>query len=278
MVPRVLIIEDNPTNMELLVYLLSAYGYDLVTAVEGIDGLAKARAGKFDLIICDLEMPKLNGYQVAEQLKASPDTSGIPLLAVTAYAMMGDRSKVLQAGFDGYFSKPIDPAKFVKQVESFLAPLKRLERKPLRQEKKDVEVEDPQKSRRGNILVVDDSPVNLSLIQSTLEPSGYRLCLVETVQRAMKELRRGSFDLILSDLHMPIDSGIEFLRQAKADPQLRAIPFVLFTGSTDESGNPSREYALHLGAAKYLTRPIEPRALLSLVETLLERKQVSSHG
>lgn len=278
MAPRILIIEDNHTNMELMVYLLSAFGYELVTAVDGEEGLERVKDGKFELIICDLEMPKLNGYQVAERLKSRTETRNVPLLAVTAYAMVGDRNKVLQAGFDGYFSKPIYPDGFVKQVESFLAPERRLNVAPVPADGSELPVETGHKNTKGRVLVVDDSPINLSLIQSTLEPSGYELVLVESVEGGMEELRQRSVDVILSDLHMPAQSGLEFLRRVKADSNLHSVPFILFTGSTDEEGDPTREHALRLGAEKYLTRPIEPRALLKVLDDLLFQRREGTHG
>jgi two-component system cell cycle response regulator len=276
--PRILIIEDNYTNMELMVYLLSAYGYELVTAVDGEEGLEKANDGKFDLIICDMEMPKLNGYQVAERLKGRLETRDVPLLAVTAYAMVGDRDKVLQAGFDGYFSKPIYPDGFVKQVESYLSPGRRLNSPPVLADRKELPVAAEQKTAKGRILVVDDSPINLSLIQSTLEPSGYELVLVETVEEGIEELRQQNVDVILSDLHMPAESGLEFLRRVKADRNLQSVPFILFTGSNTEEGDPTREHALRLGAEKYLTRPIEPRTLLAILDDLRFRRREGTHG
>src|SRR5258708_30717003 len=101
--------------MDLMVYLLKAFGYTLDMASNGKQGIEKAVKELPDLIICDLEMPELNGYEVAKQLKNLPDVQGIPLIAVTAYAMVGDRGKILAAGFDGYIAKPISPETFAKE-------------------------------------------------------------------------------------------------------------------------------------------------------------------
>lgn len=117
---RILIIEDNPTNMELMVYLLRAFGYHPLLAHNGEEGVEVARREVPDLIICDVHLPKLDGYGVVAQLKQDPDLKDIPALAVTALAMVGDREKLLAAGFDGYIGKPIEPDTFVTQIESFL--------------------------------------------------------------------------------------------------------------------------------------------------------------
>ena len=119
MAKRILIIEDNPQNLELMTYLLRAFGYVTVSAADGMAGIEMVRREKIDIIICDVHLPKMDGYQVAQMLKRDPMYRRIPLVAVTALAMVGDREKVLAAGFDGYIGKPIAPEKFVGQVESF---------------------------------------------------------------------------------------------------------------------------------------------------------------
>jgi Response regulator containing a CheY-like receiver domain and an HD-GYP domain len=119
---RILIIEDNPANMQLMVYLLRAFGHETLEAQAGQAGLATAQNDLPDLILCDLQMPGMDGYEVARRLKLIPGLKAISLVAVTAYAMVGDRDRILAAGFDGYISKPINAEQFVKQVEIFLPP------------------------------------------------------------------------------------------------------------------------------------------------------------
>ncbi len=273
MATRILIIEDNRTNMELMVYLLTAFGYEILAAENGTKGIERAVRELPDLIICDMQMPDLDGYQVAEQLKGRTELQDVPLIAVTAYAMVGDRDKILKAGFDGYLTKPIYPETFVKQIEVFLNAEKRAGCPPLFSDKASVSAPVPER-KRAAILVVDDSAVNLNLVRSTLEPSGYNVTSAESAREAMEEIGKNSFDLILSDLHMPDTSGFELLRQVKTDPNLRAIPFVLFTASTSDEGDESREHALRLGAERYVTRPIEPASLLEVVDSLLQMPKV----
>jgi len=117
---RILIIEDNPANMQLVVYLLHAIGHDTFETAEGEAGLKTAYQEKPDLILCDLQMPGIDGYEVARRLRLEPQLRTTSLVAVTAYAMAGDREKVLAAGFDGYISKPINPELFLEQIEAFL--------------------------------------------------------------------------------------------------------------------------------------------------------------
>jgi CheY-like chemotaxis protein len=119
---KILIIEDNPTNMQLMVYLLQAFGHTPLEAVTGELGLVMARHQTPNLILCDLQLPGMDGYEIARQVKADPKLNTIPLIAVTAYAMVGDRDKVMAARFDGYIAKPIIPETFVEQIEAFLPP------------------------------------------------------------------------------------------------------------------------------------------------------------
>ncbi len=117
---RVLVIEDNQTNLELMRYLLQAYGHQVVAASDGCEGVSLAKDAGLALIICDIHLPKLDGFGVIRKLKSDLYTQTLPVIAVTAQAMVGDRDKLLTAGFDGYLCKPIDPESFVSQVEAFL--------------------------------------------------------------------------------------------------------------------------------------------------------------
>lgn len=117
---RILIIEDNPANMELMAYLLKAHGHVPLHAHDGREGIARACGETPDAIICDVHLPKLDGYGVISFLKSHPSLRAVPTVAVTALAMVGDREKLLASGFDGYISKPIDPVAFVPLIESFV--------------------------------------------------------------------------------------------------------------------------------------------------------------
>lgn len=117
---RILVVEDNPTNLDLITYLLRALGYDISCETDGERGLASALSGKFDLVLTDILMPKMDGLEFARRFKSDARASGTPLIAVTALAMAGDRERILKAGFDGYIAKPIEPQKFAAQITEFL--------------------------------------------------------------------------------------------------------------------------------------------------------------
>lgn len=117
---RILMIEDNPQNRYLAGFLLEASGWEMVHAEDGPSGLDLARTVDPVLILLDIQLPGMDGYAVAQALRAEPGSAGVPIVAVTSYAMAGDRERCLAAGCDGYIEKPIDPQTFVALVEHFV--------------------------------------------------------------------------------------------------------------------------------------------------------------
>ncbi len=117
----ILIIEDNAANLELMRYLLAAAGHTVLTAGDGQAGLALAIEAVPDVVLCDLQMPVMDGYAFAARLREVAALAATPLIAVTASAMQGDRQRVLAAGFDGYLTKPLEPETFGAEVLAFYA-------------------------------------------------------------------------------------------------------------------------------------------------------------
>jgi CheY-like chemotaxis protein len=172
----VLIVEDNAANMELMTYLLTAFGYTVIAAGDGEEGIGAAQRELPDLIICDIHLPKMDGYEVARRLKQGPlpALSSIPLVGVTALAMVGDRNKVLASGFDGYISKPIEPETFVQQCEAFLPPALRVPRPVDFARPEGFEKPVEQAGVKETVLLVaDDLDTELKQMQSLFKPSGF---------------------------------------------------------------------------------------------------------
>lgn len=119
MTKKVLIIEDNEQNMYLFSFLLQQNGYQVIQAENGHRGLALAEDEKPDFILLDIQLPDMNGYEIAQKLKANPQTVHIPIIAVTSYAMVGDREKTVESGCTGYIEKPINPDTFLAEIERF---------------------------------------------------------------------------------------------------------------------------------------------------------------
>ena len=119
---RILYIEDNEQNLYLVRFILEKHGYQVDVARDGQEGIEKAAALLPDLILLDIQLPHMDGYAVARQLRSNADLALIPIVAVTSYAMQGDREKALAAGCNGYIEKPINPDTFMQQVEQHLPP------------------------------------------------------------------------------------------------------------------------------------------------------------
>jgi two-component system, cell cycle response regulator len=269
---RILVIEDNPTNLDLMCYLLRAFGYAPLTASDGEEGLEVAQREQPDLILCDIQMPRLSGFEVVRRLKNHPALSQIPLVAVTASAMVGDSDKVLAAGFDGYIAKPITPETFVEQVARYLPSDRRASPLPSSEISGTI---DPvfvlSMTGHWRILVVDDNPVNLTLKQRILEPMGSIVGTASGMEDALALARQTPPDLIISDVNMPGGSGLAFIGKVKADPLLCSIPFIFITSTAQDER--SRDADLALGADRFLYRPLEPQAFLAKIKACLRKQE-----
>jgi two-component system cell cycle response regulator len=118
---RILVVDDNPANLDLMLYLLRAFGHEAEGAADGLAGFAAARGGGFTLVLTDILMPGIDGYELVRRLKNDARLASTPVVAVTALAMRGDRERITAAGFDGYIAKPIEPQAFVSQIQGYLA-------------------------------------------------------------------------------------------------------------------------------------------------------------
>lgn len=117
---RILLVEDNEMNADMISRRLQRRGYEVVLATDGREGIKKAGTESPDLVLLDLSLPEIDGWEVARQLKAAPETRPIPIVALTAHAMAGDREKALEAGCDEYDSKPVDLPRLLGKIETLL--------------------------------------------------------------------------------------------------------------------------------------------------------------
>jgi two-component system, cell cycle response regulator DivK len=125
MTGKILIIEDNEQNMYMLTYLLESNNYEIIKAFNGNDGINLAQKVIPDAILLDIQLPEMDGYQVARKLRENAGLQNTPIIAVTSYAMTGDREKIMAAGADGYLEKPIDPDLFISQMELIISKKRR---------------------------------------------------------------------------------------------------------------------------------------------------------
>jgi CheY-like chemotaxis protein len=119
--PPILVVEDNEKNRVLVKDVLGYFGYEVLEATDGLEGIAMAMEHRPGLILMDLQMPVLSGLDAMKRLREHPETKGIKIIAVTSFAMKGDREKLLAAGFDGYIAKPLDPIELPEIVKKYLS-------------------------------------------------------------------------------------------------------------------------------------------------------------
>lgn len=119
--PRILVVEDNEMNRDMLTRRLKRKGYDILSAEDGQEGIELAGAHSPDLILMDLSLPVVDGWEATRRLKSAPATQSIPIIALTAHAMSGDREKAMDAGCDDYDTKPVEMPRLLEKIETLLA-------------------------------------------------------------------------------------------------------------------------------------------------------------
>jgi two-component system cell cycle response regulator DivK len=117
---RILVIEDTEDNRQIIRDLLTSFNYELLEAVDGAEGVAMAQTHRPDLILMDIQLPVLDGYEATRRIRAIPELAGVPIVAVTSYALSGDEAKTREAGCDGYIAKPFSPRQLLAKVREFL--------------------------------------------------------------------------------------------------------------------------------------------------------------
>jgi CheY-like chemotaxis protein len=271
---RILIVEDNQTNLELMAYLLRSFGHDVMTAVDGVHALETLASEPIDLVLMDLQMPEMDGYETVHRLKRNPIWESVPVIAVTAFAMVGDRDRILKSEFNGYLAKPIDPETFVRQVDAYLpTPLQSEGNAQDLAASPQTHTQSPTPRRSGTILAVDDSDTNLELVTASLQPLGYTVVTTRDVAQALRVMHDRMPDLIVSDLEMSGRSGLDLLDLVKNSDNeaIRSIPFVLISsGDMDRD----RVRAQVGGVTRFIARPISITSLIAEIDACLADRQV----
>ena len=117
---KILIVDDNEKNRYLISFILKKNGFEVVTATDGFEGVETARKQRVDLVIMDIKMPKMDGYEATREIRKLEDYQSVPIIALTSYAMAEDKKKALEAGCDGYIAKPINPETFMDEIRKYL--------------------------------------------------------------------------------------------------------------------------------------------------------------
>lgn len=248
LLPSILVVDDNPTIRKLFRVTLEAQGYEVIEAARGADALAGAAARAPDLILQDLLLPDMNGFELIQRFRSLPGGDHVPIIALTGFASVLEQGRALQVGFDAALVKPVEPSRLVEIIGRYLATPSGA----------------PTDEGQGaHVLVVDDDPVQLKLTALRLRRAGFRVTTAASSAAGLVKARTSLPDLILSDVLMPGLDGFAFCMEVRRDPYLSAVPLVLASAHyCDEADD---ELARRAGATAFVVRSAEFDAVLAAV-------------
>jgi len=262
-VARILVVEDSPDIRFLIRMLLEGAGHEVISVGDGRAGVLAAGTERPDLVVMDLSLPVVSGWEATREIKANPESASIPVLAVTAHAMQGDRERALAAGCDGFIPKPIDEETFAALIASHLR----------RQEADAIRTSETSPSGpRGlagdgpgpaNVLVVDDQHDVADLLRMDLEAEGHRVAVAASSEEALEKFGDRRFDLAVVDVMLGADSGYELSSQLIASSP-DYLPVLLVT-----AGAVDRERGYEAGADDFIAKPIDSAELRARARSLI---------
>jgi two-component system cell cycle response regulator len=276
MTARVLVVDDIPANVKLLEARLSAEYFDVITARSGPQALAVAERAECDIVLLDVMMPDMDGFEVCRKLKSNPATHHIPVIMVTALDQPADRVRGLEAGADDFLTKPVTDVALVSRVRS-LARLKMVtdELRLRALTSKEIGIESPEREavaetgRHGRILIVDDRKSSYERIVTTL--SAEHTVEVETdPSEALFHAAEGNYDLLIVSLGLKNFDGLRLCSQVRSLERTRNVP-ILATSEADNNARLVR--GLEIGINDYLIRPIDKNEMLARVRTQIKKKR-----
>ena len=243
---RILIVDDSVVFRSSMKKILGSMNAEIILAQDGQEGLDLALKETFDIVVSDIDMPKINGIELCRTLKQTPSTQGIPVVMVSTFDSDSDVDKGFQAGASAYLSKYEIQDRLLETVNSVLS-----------------------KSKfKGDrlVMVVDDSKVVLKIVEKGLAEAGFRVVAAENGKKALRLLDTIQPDLILTDIEMPDINGFEFCGTVHTNPELSMVPIIAMSSRT-ERGYMKR--MLQNGASAYLCKPFNIDELVILVEKML---------
>lgn len=250
MATRILVVDDNRFNRKLACDLLVLEGYDVQECEDAEQAKEVLEAGSLpDLVLMDIALPGMDGLTLTRQLKAEPRFAALPIVAMTALAMKGDKEKALAAGCAGYITKPIDTRRLPAQVAQYLEAAQR-------------------ERARLNVMIVEDHRIDMKLAGDSILLSGHVVLSSTSAEDALAQLQQGHPDVVLLDLNLPGMDGLSFVRLLKADADTRHLPIVAVTAYPDVF---QRDQLLAAGCAVYLVKPVDMRMLLQELERVASK-------
>jgi two-component system cell cycle response regulator len=275
MTARVLVVDDVPANVKLLQARLSAEYLDVITALSGGEALAICERAKCDIVLLDVMMPDMDGFEVCRRLKAGPTTHHIPVVMVTALDQPSDRVKGLQAGADDFLTKPVSEVALIARVRS-LARLKVMtdELRMRALASREIGIAGAEREalteggRNGHILLVDDRPLSYEHMAAVL--AGEHSIDVEAdPNAALFRAADGNYDLLIVSLALIDFDGLRLCSQVRSLERTRNTPILAIA---DANENARLVRGLEIGVNDYLFRPVDKNEILARVRTQIRKK------
>lgn len=278
---HILLVEDNELNRDMLSRRLRRRGHEVVIAVDGADAIAAVAASTPDLILMDMSLPIMDGWEATKALKADASTAHIPIIALTAHAMAGEREKALGVGCDDYDTKPVEIRRLLKKMEVFLGQQPKTSAKapPSSTNVTASTVSPPSTvipvpSRVdgvGTLLVVDDNVDNRDMLKRRLTRKGHTVMAVESGEAALEVVSPSHpnfqpIDMVLLDVMMPGMDGIETLQRIRQTYSQLQLPVIMVTA---KDSNQDMLRAFDLGANDYITKPIDFDVAIARIQNQL---------
>ncbi len=270
---KILIVDDEPLNVKLLAAKLLPEEYEIIRAYNGTEALEKAEIELPDVILLDIMMPDLDGYEVTKRLKDNPRTCDIPIILVTALNGTDDKAMGLASGADEFLNKPVDTYELRARVKSSLS-LKQygeqLQTRIQSEETFSTGREQDKSTEEKTLLLAEDNDLDVEILSAYLKGKPYHIEFFKDGASTIERAKKGDIDLILLDILLSDISGFEVCRQLKETVKTRNIQIVMITSLSDIG---SKIRGLELGADDFLVKPINREELIVRVNTLLKKKE-----
>lgn len=278
MTARILVVDDIPTNVKLLEARLSAEYFDVLCADNGAKALAICNSEQVDIVLLDIMMPDMDGFEVCERLKANPSTEHIPVVMVTALDQPADRVRGLKAGADDFLTKPVNDLQLISRVKS-LVRLKTMsdELRTRALTAKTIGVGDPlsenvQIEQPGRVLLIDGRASSQERIIKALKPVAEVFALTEPGE-ALFEAAENDYEMVIVNSNFDNFDPLRLCSQLRSLERTRFLPLLLVTEQGDEA---MIVRALELGVNDYIVRPVDPNELVARTLTQIKRKRFNN--
>jgi two-component system, cell cycle response regulator len=279
MTARVLVVDDVPANVKLLEARLTAEYFDVAVASNGADALAICQRGHCDLVLLDVMMPDMDGFEVCRRLKADPATHHIPVVMVTALDQTSDRIMGLQAGADDFLIKPVSDVALIARVRSLVRLKMVTDELRLRAlTSKEIGISDPvsaaiaDNGRGGRVLLVDDRQASFERIASVLCEE-HTVDIAQNAQEALFHAVEGDYDLLVVSLSADHFDGLRLCSQVRSLDRTRNISILVVSDGED---NTRLVRGLEIGINDFVVRPIDKNELLARARTQVRKKRFSA--